>query len=98
MAFDPDNYLATSSFNPDAYLGQSAPKSDELTWENVKQGAMNIAPSALINFAKPFYGLNQAAWQLAGKVAPSVANMGVYPVEMLNRRQAALNAEAGPAS
>jgi hypothetical protein len=96
MAFDPDQYLSSNSFNPDAYLGEAKPKSDELTWENVKQGAMNIAPSMLINAAKPFYGLNQAAWQLAGKVAPSVANMGDYPVEMLNRRQAALNAEAGP--
>ena len=77
---------------------QTAPKSDELTWENVKQGAMNIPASLLINTAKPFYGLNQAAWQLAGKVVPSVANMGDYPVDLLNRRQAALNAEAGPAS
>jgi hypothetical protein len=100
MAFDPDKYLASNAqtFNPDAYLGQSAPKSDELTWENIKQGAMNIPASLLINTAKPFYGLNQAAWQLAGKVAPSVANMGDYPVELLNRRQAALNKEAGPAS
>jgi len=98
MAFDPDNYLAASpqSFNPDAYLGPSAPKSDELTWENVKKGAMNIPASLLINTAKPFYGLNQAAWQLAGKVVPSVANMGDYPVDLLNKRQAALNAEAGP--
>jgi len=100
MAFDPDKYLSSSAqtFNPDAYLGQSAPKSNELTWENVKQGAMNIPASLLINTAKPFYGLNQAAWQLAGKVAPSVANMGDYPVELLNRRQAALNKEAGAAS
>jgi len=100
MAFNPDEYLSSSAqtFNPDAYLGQSAPKSDELTWENVKQGAMNIAPSALINAAKPFYGLNQAAWQAIGKVAPQYANMGDYPVELLNKRQAALNAEAGPAS
>jgi len=77
---------------------QAEPVSNDLTWENVKQGAMNIPASALINVAKPFYGLNQAAWQLAGKVAPSVANMGDYPVDLLNRRQAALNAEAGPAS
>jgi hypothetical protein len=98
MAFDPDNYLAASpqSFNPDAYLGQSAPKSDELTWENVKKGAMNIPASLLINTAKPFYGLNQAAWKAAGTVFPSVANMGDYPVDLLNKRQAALNAEAGP--
>ena len=72
------------------------PIANELTWENLKQGAANIIPSALLGAAKPFYGLNQAAWQLAGKVAPSVANMGDYPVEMLNKRQAALNAEAGP--
>jgi hypothetical protein len=83
---------------PKETIAWDEPKSNELTWENVKQGAMNIAPSALINVAKPFYGLNQAAWQLAGKVVPSVANMGDYPVELLNRRQAALNAEAGPAS
>jgi hypothetical protein len=83
---------------PKEAIAWDEPKSNDLTWENVKSGAMNIAPSALINFAKPFYGLNQAAWQLAGKVAPSVANMGDYPVEMLNKRQAALNAEAGPAS
>jgi hypothetical protein len=83
---------------PKETIAWDEPKSNELTWENVKQGAMNIAPSALINVAKPFYGLNQAAWQLAGKVAPSVANMGDYPVELLNKRQAALNAEAGPAS
>ena len=75
---------------------QIEPKSDEFTWENVKKGAMNIPASLLINTAKPFYGLNQAAWQLAGKVVPSVANMGDYPVDLLNRRQAALNAEAGP--
>ena len=100
MAFNPDEYLSSSpqAFNPDAYLGETAPKSNELTWENVKQGAMNVPASLLINAAKPFYGLNQAAWQLAGKVAPSVANMGDYPVDLLNKRQAALNAEAGPAS
>jgi hypothetical protein len=69
---------------------------DELTWENLKQGAANILPSALLGAAKPFYGLNQAAWQLAGKAFPSVANMGDYPVELLNKRQAQLNAEAGP--
>lgn len=69
---------------------------DELTWEKVKAGASNILPSALLGAAKPFYGLNQAAWQLAGKVFPSVANMGDYPVELLNKRQAQLNAEAGP--
>jgi len=100
MAFNPDEYLASSpqTFNPDAYLGQTpAPANpNDLTWENVKSGVMNIAPSALINAAKPFYGLNQAAWQLAGKVVPSVANMGDYPVDLLNKRQAALNAEAGP--
>ena len=62
-------------------------KKDEFTWENLKQGVSNIAPSLLLGAAKPFYGLNQAAWQLAGKVAPSVANMGDYPVEMLNKRQ-----------
>jgi hypothetical protein len=83
---------------PKEAIAWDEPKSNELTWENVKKGVMNIAPSALINVAKPFYGLNQAAWQLAGKVAPSVANMGDYPVELLNKRQAALNAEAGPAS
>ena len=83
---------------PKESIAWDEPKSNELTWENVKQGAMNIPASALINVAKPFYGLNQAAWQLAGKVAPSVANMGDYPVDLLNKRQAALNAEAGPAS
>ena len=66
------------------------------TFENIKQGVANIVPSALLGAAKPFYGLNQSAWQLAGKVAPSVANMGDWPVEALNKRQAALNAEAGP--
>lgn len=66
------------------------------SWENLKQGALNVAPSLLINAAKPFYGLNQAAWQTIGKVAPQYANMGDWPVEMLNKRQAALNAEAGP--
>jgi hypothetical protein len=81
---------------PKESIAWDEPKSNDLTWENVKQGAMNIAPSMLINAAKPFYGLNQAAWQLAGKVVPSVANMGDYPVELLNKRQAALNAEAGP--
>ena len=75
---------------------QPVPESNDLSWENVKQGVSNIAPSLLINAAKPFYGLNQAAWQAVGKVAPQYANMGDYPVEMLNRRQAALNAEAGP--
>ena len=75
---------------------QPVPESNDLSWENVKQGAMNIAPSMLINAAKPFYGLNQAAWQAVGKVAPQYANMGDYPVEMLNKRQASLNAEAGP--
>lgn len=63
---------------------------------NIIEGAKGIAPSLLLGAAKPFYGLNQAAWQLAGKVAPSVANMGDWPVEMLNKRQAQLNAEAGP--
>ena len=97
MAFDPDQYLSSqSTFNPDAYLGESQPKNDGLSWENLKQGVANVPPSLLINAAKPFYGLNQAAWQLAGKVFPSVANMGDYPVELLNKRQAALNAEAGP--
>jgi hypothetical protein len=83
---------------PKETIAWDEPKSNELTWENVKQGAMNVPASLLINAAKPFYGLNQAAWQLAGKVAPSVANMGDYPVDLLNKRQAALNAEAGPAS
>jgi len=69
---------------------------NELTWENLKKGVSNVVPSLLLGAAKPFYGLNQAAWQLAGKAFPSVANMGDYPVEMLNKRQAALNAEAGP--
>lgn len=97
MAFDPDKYLSSSTgFNPDAYLGQTAPKDDGMSWENLKQGAANIAPSLLINAAKPLYGLNQAAWQTLGKVAPQYANMGDWPVEMLNKRQAALNAEAGP--
>jgi len=75
---------------------QKQPASEGLNWESLKKGASNIIPSALLGAAKPFYGLNQAAWQLAGKVAPSVANMGDYPVELLNKRQAALNAEAGP--
>jgi len=72
------------------------PESSDLSWDKLKQGAMNIAPSLLINAAKPLYGLNQAAWQAVGKVAPQYANMGDWPVEMLNKRQAALNAEAGP--
>lgn len=72
------------------------PQNDGLSWQNLKQGVANIPPSLLINAAKPFYGLNQAAWQTVGKVFPSVANMGDYPVELLNKRQAALNAEAGP--
>lgn len=75
---------------------QKASATDGLNWENLKKGVANIIPSALLGAAKPFYGLNQAAWQLAGKVVPSVANMGDYPVELLNKRQAALNAEAGP--
>jgi hypothetical protein len=75
---------------------QTQQPNDDLSWEKIKQGVSNIVPSALLGAAKPFYGLNQAAWQLAGKVAPSVANMGDWPVEMLNKRQAALNAEAGP--
>jgi hypothetical protein len=64
--------------------------------DNLVEGLKGIAPSLLINAAKPFYGLNQAAWKAAGTVFPSVANMGDYPVEMLNKRQAQLNAEAGP--
>jgi hypothetical protein len=75
---------------------QKTQPTDELSWEKIKSGVANAIPSALLGAAKPFYGLNQAAWQLAGKVAPSVANMGDYPVEMLNKRQAQLNAEAGP--
>lgn len=72
------------------------PTSDGLSWEKLKEGVTGIAPSLLLGAAKPLYGLNQAAWQLAGKVVPSVANMGDWPVEMLNKRQAQLNAEAGP--
>jgi hypothetical protein len=75
---------------------QQTQANDGLSWENLKQGISGAIPSALLGAAKPLYGLNQAAWQLAGKVVPSVANMGDYPVEMLNRRQAQLNAEAGP--
>lgn len=67
-----------------------------VSFENIKEGVTGILPSAMLGVAKPFYGLNQAAWQLAGKVFPSVANMGDYPVEMLNKRQAQLNKEAGP--
>lgn len=76
---------------------------EEVSWAEPKQsknsvvdGLTGMLPSALLGAAKPFYGLNQAAWQLAGKVAPSVANYGDWPVEMLNKRQAQLNAEAGP--
>lgn len=76
---------------------QPQPVQDQgVTFENVKQGVTGMLPSALLGAAKPLYGLNQAAWQLAGKVFPSVANMGDWPVEMLNKRQAQLNAEAGP--
>ena len=64
--------------------------------DNLMEGLKGIAPSLLINAAKPLYGLNQAAWKAAGTIAPSVANMGDWPVEMLNKRQAQLNAEAGP--
>lgn len=74
---------------------QPAPEQN-VSFENIKQGITGALPSALLGAAKPFYGLNQAAWQLAGKAFPSVANMGDWPVEMLNKRQAALNAEAGP--
>ena len=74
---------------------QTAPTND-LTFDKIKEGVTGILPSALLGAAKPLYGLNQAAWQLAGKAFPSVANMGDWPVEMLNKRQAQLNAEAGP--
>ena len=81
---------------PAGFKLEEAVAEKPVTLENVKQGLVNAIPSALLGAAKPFYGLNQAAWQLAGKVVPSVANMGDYPVEMLNKRQAQLNAEAGP--
>lgn len=82
---------------PKEAIAWDEPKKDDgLSWERLKQGASNIVPSALLGAAKPFYGLNQAAWQAVGKVAPQYANMGDWPVEMLNKRQAALNAEAGP--
>lgn len=64
--------------------------------DNLVEGLKGIAPSALLGAAKPFYGLNQAAWKAIGTVAPQYANMGDWPVEMLNKRQAQLNAEAGP--
>lgn len=64
--------------------------------DNLMEGIKGIAPSALLGAAKPFYGLNQAAWKAIGTVAPQYANMGDWPVEMLNKRQAQLNAEAGP--
>jgi hypothetical protein len=81
---------------PKEAIAWDEPKSNELTWENVKQGAMNILPAAVSGAAKPFLGLNQAAWQLAGKFAPSVANMGDYPIQQLNEYQQQLNQEAGP--
>ena len=70
--------------------------STEITAENIKQGLLGAVPSALMGAAKPFLGLNQAAWQLAGKVAPSVANMGDWPIEAINKKQAELNKQAGP--
>lgn len=75
--------------------GQASVKQPQ-SQDNLIEGVKGIAPSMLINAAKPFYGLNQAAWKAIGTVAPQYANMGDWPVEMLNKRQAALNAEAGP--
>jgi hypothetical protein len=96
MPFDPDQYLSSSSFNPDSYLGKTKPKSDELTWENVKQGVSNIPKSFGLGVAKPFLGLNQAAWQTVGKVAPEYANMGDWPIDLLNKSQTEANSAAGP--
>lgn len=85
---------------PKASVQVSSPEGQPLnvgsTLENIKQGIGNIPQAALLGAAKPFLGLNQAAWQLAGKVAPSVANMGDWPVEALKRKQEELNQQAGP--
>ena len=68
----------------------------ETTLENVGKGVAGILPSALLGAAKPLAGINQAAWQLAGQVAPSVANMGDWPVQKINEYQQKLNQAAGP--
>ena len=73
---------------------QGAP--DNLTMGNIASGVKGILPSLALGAAKPLVGLNQAAWQLAGKVAPSVANMGDYPVQKINEYQQQLNQAAGP--
>ena len=81
---------------PKASVEVTSPEGNNLTTENVVSGVKGIVPSLALGAAKPLLGLNQAAWQLAGKVAPSVANMGDYPVQKLNEYQQKLNQAAGP--
>jgi hypothetical protein len=91
MAFNPDEYLASSStFNPDAYLGIKPAPQQEMTIDRGIKAVGTILPSAALGVAKPLLGINQALWKMVG------SNRGDYPVQKLNEYQQQLNQAAGP--